>query len=416
MRACWHITIVLLLGMLAAGCAKDRKCCQPCYPPYTVALECERVERQPLVADLSLLGNRSISPAARAYCNLTERDAQCLAAMNAPNARLLELEADALEAQPSGVHHAAAGGTTATALRLQAIHERNRNASAAVQLLLRIAGAEHAADSLRQQLTEIKQTLDDLKRLQIAGMELPLSGPQTEAQHFEVEHKLGELELTIDLLNEQLAMLLGQTLPPATRYWPDVNLQVNPALPPAEESQALAVVQRADLAALRVAANGDGRDSGNAARALLGTSAAGLGASGGCGILSLVHFRAAEEEAALRSEQLYGAAADRERSTRHEVAQAIATIEARLNQLALSQQRTEALKLHVDNLNRKAEASPVPSFEIRRAKLALLAAEQDLFHDVIEWKVAGVKLREAQGELAVECGYTDALSVFNCCY
>lgn len=98
------------------------------------------------------------------------------------------------------------------------------------------------------------------------------------------------------------------------------------------------------------------------------------------------------------------------------MAQAIATIEARLNQLALSQQRTEALRLHLDNLNRKAEAAPVASFEIRRAKVALLAAEQDLFHDVIEWKVAGVKLREAQGELAVECGYTDALSVFNCCY
>lgn len=135
-----------------------------------------------------------------------------------------------------------------------------------MQLLLRIAGTEHAADSLRQQLAEIKETLSDLKRLQIAGMELPLSGPQTEAQHFEVEHKLGELELTIDLLNEQLAMLLGQTLPPATRYWPDINLQVNPALPPADESQALAVVQRADLAALRVAANGDSRDSANAAR------------------------------------------------------------------------------------------------------------------------------------------------------
>ncbi len=413
MRACWHI--LLLLVLLAGGCAKDRKCCQPCYPPTEVALDCQRVERRPLVADLSLLGNRSPSQAARAYCNLTERDAQCLAAMNAPNARLLELEADALDAQPSG-HHAAAGGTTAAALRLQAIHERNRNASAAVQLLLRIAGAEHAADSLRQQLAEIKQTLDDLKRLQTAGMELPLSGPQTEAQHFEVEHKLGELELTIDLLNEQLAMLLGQTLPPATRYWPDVNLQVNPTLPLRDESQALAVVQRADLAALRVAANGDGRDSRNAARALLGTSAAGLGTSGGCGVLSFVHFRAAEEEAAIRSEQLQGAAADRERSIRHEVAQVIVTIEARLNQLALSQQRSEALKLHVDNLNRKAEATLLPSFEIRRAKLALLAAEQDLFHDVIEWKVAGVKLREAQGELAVECGYTDALSVFNCCY
>jgi hypothetical protein len=416
MRACWHITVMLMLGLLAAGCAKDRQCCQSSYPPSTVALECQPVERRTLVADLSLLGNRSIAPTTRAYCNLTERDAQCLATMHAPNARLLEQEAEALDVQPTGHWHTAAGGTTASALRLQAVHERNRNASAALQLLLRIAGAEHAADSLRQQLAEIKETLSDLKRLQIAGLDLPLSGPQTEAQHFEVEHKLGELELTIDLLNEQLAMLLGQTLPPGTRYWPDVNLQVNPAKLPSEEIQALAVVQRADLAALRVAASGDRRENANAARALLGQSTAGLGFSGSCSLISLVHFRAAEEEAAIRSEQLYGAAADRERSIRNNVTQAIATIEARLDQIALSRQRTESLRLHLDNLHRKSEASQVPSFEIRRAKLAVFAAEQDLFHDVIEWKVAGVKLREAQGELAVECGYTDALSVFNCCY
>ena len=42
----------------------------------------------------------------------------------------------------------------------------------------------------------------------------------------------------------------------------------------------------------------------------------------------------------------------------------------------------------------------------------LMAAEQDLFHDVIEWKLAVVKLREAQGALAIECDFTAAL---DCC-
>ena len=42
---------------------------------------------------------------------------------------------------------------------------------------------------------------------------------------------------------------------------------------------------------------------------------------------------------------------------------------------------------------------------VRKARLDLLAVEQDLLHDVIAWKLAVVKLKEAQGLLAVECGY-----------
>src|SRR5262249_31794915 len=103
MRACCHLNALLLLGMLAVGCAvlaggcaKNRNCCQPSCPPASVQLDCQQVERKPLVVDLSLLNNRPQAPAKHPYCNLTERDAQCLAAMNAPNARLLEYEADAV--------------------------------------------------------------------------------------------------------------------------------------------------------------------------------------------------------------------------------------------------------------------------------------------------------------------------------
>src|SRR5207302_2758710 len=109
------------------------------------------------------------------------------------------------------------------------------------------------------------------------------------------------------------------------------------------------------------------------------------------------------------------AIADKQRSIRHEVAQAIATIDARLNQVAISQRRVEALRQHLENLQRTSGNVAGASFELRRARLAVKAAEQDVFHDVIEWKIAVVKLREAQGELAIDCGYTAALGYLNCC-
>lgn len=413
MRACWHITVVLLLGMLAGGCAKDRACCDPCYSP-PVVLDCQPVERRPLIPDLSLLTNRPQPPGARNYCNLTERDAQCLAAFHAPNARRLDQEADAVAAQATS-HHGASTQSTEQAIRLQAVHERNRNASAALQLLLRITAAENAADTLRHQLAEIKDTLADLKRLQVAGFDQPLSPPQTEAQYAETEHKLADIELTIEQLNEQLAMFLGGELPLGSRYWPDVNLQVNPAIPSLDEAQSLAVIQRADLAALRVAASSSPRETATAARAILGP-AAGVGLSPApCHLLSLLRFRAAADEAAIRSDQLQWSIGDKQQSIRHEVAQALLTIDTRLNQIAVSQRRTESLRLHQDNLQRTSAGVAGASFEIRRARVAVLAAEQDVFHDVIEWKIAAVKLREAQGELAIECGYTTALFTDVCC-
>jgi hypothetical protein len=192
-----------------------------------------------------------------------------------------------------------------------------------------------------------------------------------------------------------------------------VNLQVDPAVQSLDEAQGIALAQRADLAALRVAAGGG---STSAMRAVLGLSGAGLGVSSGAGgLCSMLHFRAAADEAAVRGDQVQSAVTDKQRSIRHEVGQAIATIEVRLNQVVISQRRVEALRQHLENLRQTSGNVTGASFELRRARLAVLAAEQDVFHDVIEWKIAVIKLREAQGQLAIDCGYMMALSYLDCC-
>src|SRR5438067_1240095 len=103
MRACWQLGGLLLLAELAAGCAARQ--CQPNEPWYSSApaqLACHEVEPGSLLPDVSLVSARESLPAAEPlprYCNLIERDAQCLAATNAPQARLLEQEADAAAVQ-----------------------------------------------------------------------------------------------------------------------------------------------------------------------------------------------------------------------------------------------------------------------------------------------------------------------------
>jgi hypothetical protein len=407
--------MALVLAQLASGCAGKQQCRERACPGSPIGFDCQRVERRELVAEISRVSFQA--PGAHAYCNLLEKEAQCLAALNAPQARLLEQEADAVAAQPSGHHRRNSNGATEETLRLQAAHERNRNASAALQLLYRIAAAETGADNLRRQLEEMRATLVDLSRLQRAGLDVPLSMPETEAQRAEAEHKLGEVELTIDQLNEQLANLLGVDLAPGTRFWPDISLQVEPNVPAVDEAQMMALAQRADLAALRVAAGG-GAQTMRTALGVAGFSAAGplAGASG-----LWMHLVAKHKEAAIREEQLAGAVADKERAVKHEAAQAVATVQARLNLIVLAEQRLESLREHREGVRRKAdvagagEARPVSVFDVRRATVAELMAEQDLFQDVMEWKVAVAKLKEAEGELAIECGYLDVFQHPNCC-
>jgi hypothetical protein len=363
------------------------------------------VKRQALAADVSRVSFQAA--ATPGYCNLPEKEAQCLAAMYSPQARLLEQEA---RTQEAAVSHHKSGSITAEALRLQAVHERNRNASAALQLLYRIAGTETAADNTRRQLNEVRATLVDLGRLERAGMEVPLSVSETEANQADVLHKIGELELAIDLLNEQLANLMGVDLAPGSRFWPDIRLEVDPAVPALEEAQMTALAQRADLAALRLGWLGlpEGLSQLGSAKPKH----------------PLLHPRAKHEQEAIRQEQTDSAVADKERSIRHEVAQAVATLQARLNQIALAEQRLELLREHREAMRKKQESGvrnqesaerPTTAFDLRKATLAVLAAEQDLFHDVIEWKVAVAKLKEAEGELAIECGYTAVFDYLNCC-
>jgi hypothetical protein len=424
--------MALVMAQLAGGCASKQRWggwgCPKGYPSglrYAAqntgtqsdctVFECQQVERQKLAADVSRVSYQTA--AARRYCNLPEKEAQCLAAMHAPQARLLEQEADAAAAQRSGHQRRDSSAATEEMLRLQAAHERNRNASAALQLLYRIAAAETGIDNGRKQLAEVRATAADLSRLQRAGLDVPLSMPETEARRIELEHKLGELDLLIDQLNEQLATLLGVELAPGTRFWPDIDLQVDPNVPGLDESQITALAQRADLAALRVAAGG-GAQTMRTAIGMLGVTAAGplAGASGLCW-----HLFGKHRQTAIREEQLAGAVSDKERAVRNEVARAVGTVQARLNLIVLAQQRLESLREHREEVRQKselpaeAEMRPMTVFDVRRATIAELLAEQDLFQDVIEWKVAVVKLKEAEGELAVECGYMEVFNYSGCC-
>jgi len=412
MGRCWHGGEWLLATLLASGCAVHDRCDNgtPCGPTLLV-LDCRPVQRGAIVPNCDGAPPRDAFAFndAVTYCALAENEAQCLAATNASLARALEQEAAAIAAQ-KGRHHASDTSSQQHILHLQATQDRNRAAAEALQLYWRLAEAEGGVHNARRRSLIVGRMVSDVERLQAAGLQPPVSLSTIQAQQIELVHKQVDLEATIDRLNHQLVKLLGAEPPPDSRLWPQTDLTVVSVVPPLLECQQLALQQRADLCALRLAASANDPQNLNASRAVLGQSGTGLGlATNPSALFAAWHVNARNEEAAVRQEQLAGTLAEQERIARHDVAEAVAILQARVVQIGLSGKRLELLERQLDRLERSRPVEVAAGFEAHKARLDALAAEQDRLHDVIEWKIATVKLQEVQGELAIQCGFTAAL-------
>ena len=85
---------------------------------------------------------------------------------------------------------------------------------------------------------------------------------------------------------------------------------------------------------------------------------------------------------------------------------ALQGIKVRLQQVALTEQRLQLLKNERESIARQFALGGATILDLRRARLKVIAGETDLLRDVIQWKLEVVKLKESQGMLAEECGYS----------
>jgi hypothetical protein len=407
------LTIALSL-VLYGGCA-CRDCCPAVGAPSPLpALDCRPVDRQPLRPDVSALppqGEVLRAGGEQKLCALTEQTTQCLAATNATIANLLVQEAEAASAQRKPLHpHSRESALTSELLRLDATRKRNAAAAAALEAFLRLAEAEAGADGLERRGHELDLMLADISHLQERGLLSVVSKGEIEGQRLELWHRQSELRASILKLNYQLQDLLGVEIVPDARFWPEASLVVTNLAPDRNEAVNLALANRADLAELRLAAGADARDSVAAARTVLQLSGGGLGTAPqtpSClGLLQ--RARSTDCEGSARSQQMADLLADRTRAARHETLSAVVVLEAGLEQIGMTQARLHVAKEHLKSAEQQQQVTAGAPLNVRKARLDVIGVEQDLLHDVIEWKLALVKLKEAQGLLAVECGYDAA--------
>ena len=407
MLACAKPLTILLTLVVATGCAS-----RDCYrapvcasTPATPLFDCRDTDRQPFVPDVSLVPEMKSRDQPN-YCALPEQDVQCLAAMNSTLANLLVKEAEAVIELPAGWHSMEVNKYLLRDLfLLTATHQRNQDAAAAMEVFLRLVEAEAGDQSIEKQFVQIDSTLADIRRLEERGLLPPVTKSEIEGQRLDLLHRQADLQPTIHGLNVRLAELLDVELQPGSRFWPAAELVVDPTIPDFEEAMMLALTNRADLAALRRASNADGRDRRVAAQLTMQTISGGLTSPITPPRLALLHANALDNESEVRGEQIGLMLGERERATRNETAQAVMVLHARLQQIELTRKRLALAQQHVKAVEQQQELTSGATFNLRKARTAAVIVEQSLLHDTIEWKLALVKLKQAEGLLASECGY-----------
>lgn len=424
----WHVVhvLVLLPIIVAAGCAH----CHPahsaraCYGGYaTAALEQTLAELAPqgFDFDISEVGSpgevdralgRQFPPNAR-YFALAPETCQCLAVANSTQGNSMAAERRSVQARASQ-HHGLSeeDQVRVRALRASELEARNKSASAALESYYQIAEVEANLSIIEASLRELDKGLDDVKRLRKQGVQAPFDDSELTRQRVDLVGKLTDLTLKVGQLNAQLVRLLGlQTTDPNARIWPTADWKVatEPIDMQAAVDEGLALRPEMQfLYSLQGSLNEETlnvvREVVAGAAGMLSTQSKFVGLIQMLGLHNMCGRRQAKErELPIRRRQLADFTEQRRLEITSEIQQAVRTVETRLRQIAVTKEQMQNWDKRIDELQRKQRIEQASFADLTAARLKSFEAQSDQTRYVIGWKIAQVKLKEAQGRLVLEC-------------
>jgi len=344
------------------------------------------------------------------YRVLPQSQCRCLAAGNSMLGNLLAAESQSLTERCTGRrdHDATARAVLADALAYRSVEERNRSAGAALELYFRLAEAYHGRDQLERSIEAVRESIRQLQQAKEAGVSVPTDDAPLRREQLDLQGRSLELQATIHKLDRQLSQLLGLEADETQPLWPAPDLKVTISPIDVEDAVSTGLASRADLALLVMLEESLSSQTLPAMRgamarldpllASLAPRRQFLGAALYRGQLA--------SEAETRRLQLEDLLAERRRAAEDEIRRAAADAELRLRLVGLAADKLDQWQKQLQRLRESREAKgTVSMLEISTAQLEVIRAESDALHAVIEWQIALVKLEEAQGILAAECGY-----------
>jgi hypothetical protein len=95
--------------------------------------------------------------------------------------------------------------------------------------------------------------------------------------------------------------------------------------------------------------------------------------------------------------------ADRTRQATEEIRQAVGLVGYHVQRIILAQQKVKSEELWIAELEEKKAKGLDAEGQLITARLNLYKAQGERLREVVEWKIARARLRQAQGQLLEEC-------------
>ncbi|HVX62628.1 MAG TPA: hypothetical protein VHC19_18560 [Pirellulales bacterium] len=422
----WRLAcyLVALLTLGAGGCAHCRPGgCAGCGSAAPTAVE----EALPAIApqgfefDISDVGaphdvDQALGrpfPRNVRYRGLSAETCQCMAVENSSQGNSLAAERRSVLARASK-HHGLSeeDRVRVRALRASELEARNKSASAALETYYSLAEVEANMSIVEASLAEIDGTLADVKRLRNQGVKLPFDESELTRKRIDLVDKRTDLDLKAGQLNAQLTRLLGlQTTDPNVRIWPttDWKVVVEPIDLDAAVQEGLSL--RPELQFLNSLPNSLNTETIGVvseivagAGGLIGAQSKVAGLVERLGLRDLFGGRQAKErELPVRRRQLAEFTQQRRLDITTEIQQGVHAVENSLRQIAVAKQRMQSWDRRLAELRSKQRIEEASFVDQSVAQLSAFQAQSDQTHQIIGWKIAQAKLKEAQGKLVLEC-------------
>jgi hypothetical protein len=352
----------------------------------------------------------------RDYRAITEAEAQCLASANSSKANYLDQEAEALDATRTctvvGIltHSKENIALQKEVLYYSALEDRNQSAGLALEQYFRVAENEAKLDLLRASLAALERTQKDVAILKERGMKLPAELETLDDQKDQLLADVTRLQNNISNLNDNLARLAG--LDGCGRcYRLRPVLDQGPVAPPPDLDAALAVARahRPSLLLSRAMEGQQNRHTLPAMKFFMQSTSGVLGSGGSPGDQTLLGKilglspRSDRRELTARKSQMERVTSETERVVHEEVCQAIRNLRVQAELVCATRERLKGQMERVRDLESKVARGLLSTADVLAPRLRAHRLEADLLHEVADWHIARIRLKQAQGLLIAEC-------------
>jgi hypothetical protein len=343
-------------------------------------------------------------PADASYRGLNEADCPCLAVRASTLGNLLDQKSQTLSQSMFKCLHSAdkASELPRTVLQIAADEARNRSAGDAMEAFYRLIEAEGRLPLLALGLKEVIESLKRAQEVLAKGLQPPVEITVIRKQLADLRSDEVNLRIAILQLNARLKVLLGLSCGDC-RLWPLADLKVVPEKLDIDEAVNYGLHHRPDLALLEVLAGSLDAGSLTLARQTLGGVNPLLGESSStAGFASLLACLCGSktQSAELQVQTLL---AERTRQATEEIRQAVGLAGYRVRLIILARQKVEDEEWRIAELEEKKAKGLDAEGQLSTARLNLYKAQGEQLREVVEWKIARARLRQAQGRLLEEC-------------